>query len=232
MVELAAGQWGLFTTAQARGLGVSAQSVAKMCARGQALRLRHGVYRVSGVGEGPLDGLRAAWVGLEPAVAVAQRLVDPAAVAVVSHRSAAVLHQLGDLDADVHEFRVPRRRQARVRGTRFHLQPVGARRWTLVAGLPVTRVPDTIADLAAARTDGGHLGGVVRDAVVTAHVDLQDATAALAPYAHHYGMPTGDGAGLLRRLLTEAGLPAGVVAAVALTTTTPDMEQYPVAVDE
>lgn len=220
-VGLAAGQWGLFTTAQARALGVSPQTVARMCARGDAQRLRHGVYRIAGVGEGALDDLRADWIALEPVVTVENRLVDDAALAVVSHRSAAVLHQLGDLDADVNEFRVGSRRQTRQHGTRFHLRPVDRTEWTVVSGLPVTRIPVTISDLAAVHADGGHLAGVVRDAVMTAHVDVDELAAALAPHAHCYETTRGDGEALLQRFLNEAGLPASVARAVHLTASEP-----------
>jgi hypothetical protein len=65
----------------------------------------------------------------------------------------------------------------------------------------------TIGDLAAARLDGGHLAGVVRDAVTLRHVDPAEVAEALNPYAHAYGAPLGQGDVLLRRLLEQAGVP-------------------------
>ncbi len=65
----------------------------------------------------------------------------------------------------------------------------------------------TIVDLAAGHLDGGHLAGIVRDAVVTNRVDSESASEALRPYAHRYGLQLGDGEGLLSRFLDEAGIP-------------------------
>ncbi|GAA1527471.1 hypothetical protein GCM10009741_31520 [Kribbella lupini] len=76
----------------------------------------------------------------------------------------------------------------------------------------------TIADLAADGTDGGHLAGVVRDAIATSAVDLAKLSEALRPYAHRYGAPTGDGLALVQRLLDEAPLPPSTVQAAELMT--------------
>jgi len=84
--------------------------------------------------------------------------------------------------------------------------------WTLVDGLPVTTVLATIGDLAAARLDGGHLAGVVRDAVTTHQIDVNDVSAVLSPYAHNYGVPLGQGAVLLQQMLTQVGVPASIQA--------------------
>jgi len=131
---------------------------------------------------------------------------------VVSHRSAASVHEIGDLDANVWEFTVATRRQSRRHDTRFHLGDLGRGDWTMIGVLPVTTVLVTIGDLAAARIDGGHLAGVVRDAVVTCHLDVGAVAAVLRPHAHHYGAPLGDGQQLVEQFLAEAGVPTSTVA--------------------
>lgn len=119
LADLAAGQWGLITNSQARQQGMSAQTVARLAEDGVLERLRHGVYRISGAPPGAADPLRVAWLALRPALSAAQRLsLDK--VEVVSHQSAAQLHQLGNADADRLEFTTPDRRQARDRDVRFH----------------------------------------------------------------------------------------------------------------
>jgi len=211
LADVAASQWGMVTTAQARAVGFTPQQVAALCRAGTVQRLRHGVYRLAGVAEDRWMGLRAAWLALDPTMMVVDRLAQEAPE-VVSHRSAALLHGVGDLDADVWEFTVANRRQSRRRDTRFHVGELGRGDWTVVGGLPVTTVLVTIGDLAAARIDGGHLAGVVRDAVVTCHLDVGAVAAVLRPYAHHYGAPLGDGVQLVEEFLAEAGVPTSTVA--------------------
>ena len=204
--DAASGQWGLFTTAQAGRVGLSPQQVARLGTAGTATRLRHGVYRLAGVPEDLFTEIRAAWLGLDPARFADQRLQGcPAAV--VSHRSAARLHQLGDLDADIHTFTVPTRRN-RPRDTRLHVGALTRTDWTVCEGLPVTTLTRTISDLAATRLDGGHLAGVLRDAIHNHHLDRRAAAAALRPYAHHYGAPLANGEAFLADLLAQAGEPS------------------------
>ncbi|WP_024794168.1 type IV toxin-antitoxin system AbiEi family antitoxin domain-containing protein [Tomitella biformata] len=206
LAGLAAGQWGLFTTAQARTVGVSPQQLARLAERGIVERLRHGAYRISGAPISREEQLRAAWLMIEPA-ATADDQLNQQQPAVVSHRSAAKLHGLGDADADVMEFIVARRKQSRLTDVRYRVAALAPERWTLIDGLPVTTVLSTVEDLAADHLDGGHLAGIVRDAVITCRLDPDDAAAALRPYAHTYGAPLGDGSGLLDRFLAEAGVP-------------------------
>ena len=215
LADVAAEQWGLVTTAQARALGVSAQAVARLTNQGSLERMTHGVYRVSGAPPEPVDELRAAWLTLDPSRRAAER-VRSAAPALVSHRSAASLHGLGDLDADLHEFTTPARKQSRRPDIRLHRGHLVAGEWTVVDGLPVTTVARTVADLAAARVDGGHLAGVVRDALTVRQVSDHELSAALAPHAHRYGAPAGDGEALLARFIQESGVSVPLGRAVEL----------------
>ncbi|RMB77128.1 hypothetical protein AYK61_12155 [Rhodococcus sp. SBT000017] len=206
LADLSSEQWGLFTMAQAKGLGFSAQQIARMAKSGTVERIRHGAYRVGGAPSVPSEQLRAAWMMIEPSVTVGERLRDESP-AVVTHRSAAWLHGLGDVDADVMEFATAKRRQSRLPDVRYRVASYEKDAWTLADGLPVTTVLRTIVDLAAGHLDGGHLAGIVRDAVVTNRVDSESASEALRPYAHRYGVQLGDGEGLLSRFLDEAGIP-------------------------
>lgn len=211
-------QWGMITTAQAAGMGFSRQRIKGLADNGVLERLQHGVYRLAGTPTDPLDEIRAAWLMLAPDQTARERR-DGQPTGVVSHRSAAALvHRLGDLDADRIEFTVAERRQSRRPDLRFHQQQLDAGEWELVDGLPVTTVARTIVDLAEARTDGGHLAGAVRDALTADEVDPDELTEVLAPFAHYYGVSLGDGEALLRRFLEEAGVPRGLGRAVDLVT--------------
>lgn len=211
-------QWGLVTSAQARAAGVTLQSMARLTNEGVLERVTHGVYRVVGAGS-PLDDLRAAWLALEPEQRAADRLREPDAV--LSHRSAARYHQLGDLDADRFEFTVAIRKQSKRPDLRFHRESLAPDEWQIVTGLPVTTIVKTISDLAKTRTDGGHLAGVVRDALALASVTAEEISSALAPYAHHYGQQLGHGDLLLAQLLDEAGIPKATQQAAQLTAPKP-----------
>lgn len=222
LADVAAEQWGLVTTAQARALGVSAQGVARLTNQGSLERMTHGVYRVSGAPPEPLDELRAAWLTLDPSLRAAERVRD-AAPAVVSHRSAASLHGLGDLDADLHEFTTVGRKQSRRPDIRLHRGHLAAGEWTVADGLPVTTVARTVADLAAVRVDGGHLASVVRDALTVKQVSDQVLSAALAPHAQRYGAPAGDGEALLARFIQESGVSVPLGRAVELSGAWPNV---------
>lgn len=189
--DVAAEQWGLVTTAQARALGVPAQAMARLTERGSLERMTHGVYRVAGAPAEPLDSLRVAWLTLDPARRASQRVRDTRPE-VVSHRSAANLHGLGDLESDMHEFITSTRKQTRRDDIRLHRSHLAPDDWTVVDGLPVTTVARTVADLAASRVDGGHLAKVVRDALAVKQVSDDRLSASLAPHAHAYGAPKGE----------------------------------------
>ncbi len=156
----------------------------------------------------PSERLRAAWMMIEPGVTAGERLRE-GSPAVVTHRSAAWLHGLGDVDADVMEFATSKRRQSRLSDVRYRVASYERDEWTLEDGLPVTTVLMTIVDLASGHLDGGHLaGGIVRDAVVANRVDSESVSEALRPFAHMYGgVRLGDGEALLSRFLEEAGIP-------------------------
>ncbi|WP_431956318.1 type IV toxin-antitoxin system AbiEi family antitoxin domain-containing protein [Nocardia lijiangensis] len=207
LADLAGSQWGLFTSMQAGDLGFSAQQLKRLADSELITRLRHGVYRLTGAPETPQDPVRAEWLSLEPKRLAADRLADAVPVGVVSHRSAARLQDLGDIDADFHEFTVPKRRSTRSPEVVFHVRELGHDDWHLVAGLPVTRPLRTTVDLAAGRTDGGHLASIVRDAILTEDTTRDELAAALRPYAHYYGMPIGAGDELVRNFIGQAGVP-------------------------
>jgi hypothetical protein len=65
------------------------------------------------------------------------------------------------------------------------------RRLDVGGGLPVTR-PLRSVDLARARTDGGHLASVIRDAILGGTTSFDEIAEALHPYAHRYGAPLGN----------------------------------------
>ena len=204
LTELAAGQWGLLTTAQAQQLGISRMQLARLVDAGILDRVAHGVYAMPAVLGDELLGLRAAWVALQPRRPVAERLADPIGAGVVSHASAAQLHGLGDLLADEHELTLPTRYQSTRPGVRVHRATLVPDDVTVVGGLPVTTAARTVADLLTAGHELEHVGQVAADAVRKGSTDGRALMRALEPIAPR--RETRDAATLTTRLLQAGGL--------------------------
>lgn len=201
---LAEDQWGLITRRQLESLGIRPATLARLLADGTLERVTHGVYRLRGGAQPDHLELRAAWLALDPATPAWQRLDDPD-VALVSHASAAELYGVGDLRADVHEFTLPRRRQTRRADLRLHRARVPEEHRVVLRGLPVTRAGWMIADLIADHLDPESVARITAE-VVDGGFDYPGVVAErVAPFAARFGLPRGDGVGLLEELLTLAG---------------------------
>ncbi|SDC24795.1 Transcriptional regulator, AbiEi antitoxin, Type IV TA system [Sanguibacter gelidistatuariae] len=189
--ELAAAQWGLFTAAQAQTQGLSRMQLSRMVDAGLLDRLEYGVYASPAVQGDHLLPLRSAWLALQPARSVQERLADLPSAGVVSHSSAAQLHGLGDLLADEHEFLLPDRFQSRRVGVRMRRAVLDASEVTIAAGLPVTTAARTIADLLAIGHDNDHVATVTADALRLGLTDRRTLAVALENAAARRGEPSG-----------------------------------------
>src|SRR5450756_2621248 len=117
--QLAAGQWGLLTTAQAAREGITRLQLARLADAGVLERLGRGVYATTSTADEHLS-LRAAWLALDPARTAAERLKSTTTTGVVSHASAAGLHNLGVVLDDGLEVTLPQRKQSRSGGVGHH----------------------------------------------------------------------------------------------------------------
>lgn len=212
LAEVTSSQWGMVTSAQAGAHGVTRLELSRLAAAGQLVRLAHGVYRNAGAPSDEFEELRAAWLSTEPRRLAAERLNDRPAGVIVSAASAARLHGLGDIPADRHEFTTDKRRQTQRPDIRYHQRSLTDREATISAGLPVTTVERTIADLVEVRTDLSLVADVLRDATRKTTVDTAVLARLLAPLAARHDLRSGDGKGLLQRLLESAGVDADSLA--------------------
>jgi hypothetical protein len=162
--DLADAQRGYFTRAQAQREGIGDMELQGAVKNRAIQRLDHGVYRISGAGTDLHQWLRVAWLRLAPDLSPRQRTIRPHLW--VSHRSAARLLDLGVTPADVPEFISDRRLQTRA-DIKVRVRSEGLEReeWMVYDGFAVTTPARTIADLAADRMDGGHLGRIASDAL-------------------------------------------------------------------
>lgn len=183
---VAQAQWGLVTSRQARSAGVGAVEITRLVQDDALERVAFGVYRVAGAPSVRLLELRAAWLQLEPAVEAELR--DPAS-GVVSHASAALVYEVGDLEPGRWEFTLPVRRRTRRTDVVLHLAPVADDAVAWVDQLAVTRPPRLVADLLAARHDGDHVARVIVDLLDRGLAGHGELAVAAAPYAAAYGAP-------------------------------------------
>jgi hypothetical protein len=186
---------------------VTTLRLARLADAGVLERVTRGVYALAGAGD-ERQGLRAAWLVLDPARSAEERLSDPVASGVASHTSAAAMHELGDLLDDRPEFTFPSRKQT-VRDIRLHRGKLPASDVTLVDGLPVTTVERTIADLLRDRHDTEHVAQITGQGARRGVVDLAVLGEHLGPLARRHGQS--DGAGLAEHLLDLVGLSRAAV---------------------
>ncbi|OLT55256.1 hypothetical protein BJF89_16000 [Corynebacterium sp. CNJ-954] len=198
--DLASQQWGLVSSAQAKAAGVDLPSLRRLTNHGVLVRVRHGVYATTATALSAELELKAQWLALQPELMAADRTSDAklAAAAVVSHDTAADLWGIGDLWPDGAHFTVADRRQSRQPDVHFHRAALGDTDWTVHpdAGLPVTVVSRTIADLARAGHEPGHLLDMVADAARKRLVGEDELLESLDGLEAAFGVDAGDQDGM------------------------------------
>ncbi len=204
---LAADQFGLITSAQARERGVDGVTLLRLGNAGLLEPVGRGVYQVVGATPPTHLEIRVAWLRLDPARPVWERDGRGAKDGVVSHRSACLVHGLGDIPAPKVELTVPGRLTTREPWVVLHRHdgPLKADEITVVDGLPVTSAERTVLDLLRDGADGGHIGGVVADAEHRGLLDMAALAAKAERYTERYAMPKASGAELLSALAAQAG---------------------------
>lgn len=206
--RMAAGQWGLLTTAQAEREGITRLQLARLADAGVLERIDRGVYATAW-SSSEYRALRAAWLALDPTRTVEERLTDSVTAGVASHTSAAALHRLGDLLDDLPEITLPNRKQSR-RGVRLHRGQLSVEDVTLVDGLPTTTEERTVADLLRDGHDPEHIATMIGQGVQRGVIDLNDLAAHLGSVARRHGQPDGDA--LVEYLLDLVGLSSAALA--------------------
>ena len=154
--RLAYAQEGYFTSAQAAGMGFSAQLLAHHAHDGRFERVRRGLYRLRDYPTAPHEETRAAWLAMKNR-------------AVVSHESALEVHGLSDVIADRVHLTVPREaRGTRVpAGVALHTTttPLSGADVTRRDGLLVTSSARTIVDAAVAGTAPEQIEAAIEQAL-------------------------------------------------------------------
>lgn len=153
VLDLAADQNGLLTTQQAQRRGVSRLVLSRLAEQGAIERVSHGVYATPEGSMSPHTGLRAAWLSLDPHRFAFERLAIGSEGFTVTHRSAAELHNLGQLIPDKIEFVSTVRKRTTREDVRLRRRSISGEDITVAEGLPCTTIERTIADLIASNED-------------------------------------------------------------------------------
>jgi len=206
VARIAEMQDGLVTTRQAVRVGVPRLSLARLAESDDLERLTHGVYRVRGADEDEYTGLRAAWLAADPGRTAAERAADLGHPIVVSHRSAAAVHGIGNMYADRHELTAPVRKQSRRSDVMVHRADVPRSDITIARGMMVTTIERTIADLARTEPELGDVADALAGAYLRGAVDLETLAPMLDAAARRHG--ASNGSELLERMLELRGLDA------------------------
>lgn len=201
LADYTAGQWGLVTAAQSRAVGVGNVTLLRLVEAGLLVRVRHGVYQLTASEESAHLPEKSAWLALRPAVAGWGRpKLDPDG-GVLSHRSAALLHGVGELITERIEITVPRRRTTRDREILLRQRELSEDEVTLVDGLPVTTVERTVVDLLDEHVDASHIGQILHEADRQGWLDLEVLAGRVGRFCRRYGVKGRDGRALIEHLL-------------------------------
>ena len=155
----------VFTTSQAKRLGVTRDALAKACAAGNLVRVVHGAYRMAGVPPTEIDELIAIWKLTKPALFFHERasreLWDGI---VVSGHTAASMLGIGDFYLSPYRLTAPYRMRSNASSATFVTRRVERKDVSFSEGLPVTMPERTLVDLVLDDEDPS----LVNDALIDA----------------------------------------------------------------
>ena len=176
LYEIAAGQSGYFSVAQAADAGFSSPLLTHHLQANRLLRVGRGLYRLSRFPEGEHEDLVVAWLWSGQA-------------GVVSHETVLALHDLSDvLPAKIHLTLPSTCRQRRLnvpRNLLLHYADLPPEDRTWFAGVPSTRIGRTLNDCAEAGLAPDLLLQATRQALrrgLVARDALSAVEAALVPF--------------------------------------------------
>nr|WP_301281173.1 type IV toxin-antitoxin system AbiEi family antitoxin domain-containing protein [Arcanobacterium phocae] len=197
-------QWGMFTTAQAQQMGVRRNQISRLRDAGRVEELTYGVYQyVSGNQTSHAD-VKAAWLSVFPKETVYDRLNKPYFDTVISGRTAAYMHGVGDFHASPYTFTLSVRKQTTRDDIRYFRQEIDPKDIILVEQVPVTTMERTIYDLIRLGEDPDLIANMIADAARNEYrFDQERLAYLLKPLAKKHGYSTGDGEAFARDLFAR-----------------------------
>lgn len=170
LYDLAEGQLGYFTTAQAREAGVHPVRLVQLHRHGDIKRVSRGVYRLTRYPVSPLGQYMEA--------ALWPKVRRPDAQATVSHESALAIYGLSDVSPAKVHITLPhalRIRRAVPRHLTLHYADLEAQDITQVEGVPVTTAARTIHDVHSAHLGAALVAQAIADGRKTGQLTFDEA---------------------------------------------------------
>lgn len=214
LYALSAGQWGLFTSAQALSVHVSRNQLARMVSDGRLEPMTYGVYRVTAGSETEHAAVKAAWLSLYPGKTAYKRLEALPYDAVATGRTAAYMQGYGDFYETPYCFIVDRKKRSTREDLELVHAPAERRDVDLRLGIPVATPERTLADLVRLDEDPSLVNDYIASAALSGHTfDERRLTTLLDPLCRRHGYSSG--AEFSSALLGNSALPAALSSALS-----------------
>lgn len=189
--DIASSQRGLFTSAQAKALGVERYALSRLERLGNIERLAKGVYRMGGSPSTREEDVLAAWLSIDPG----RRPSDIAGegVPVAMGATAAWLYGVGEVGPSPYEFCTPERKQTKRPNLIIRKRRLDPEDVAIVSGIPATKPWLTVIDLIDFGEDLSLVASVLADALEGGLVEGEDALREkVDARGAKVGMPAGD----------------------------------------
>ena len=161
--DVSAYQRGMFTSAQAKRLGVQRYTLARLENGGSIERILRGVYRMGGAPSIREEDIYATWLSLDPnREPGVPRPADSVPIAMAA--TAAWLQELGEIGPRPLEFCCAKRIQTQRANLTIHKRKLNPSEITNVNGIPATSAAMTILDLVDGGEDLSLISNVLADA--------------------------------------------------------------------
>ncbi|NGM17510.1 transcriptional regulator [Eggerthellaceae bacterium zg-893] len=187
--DVSAYQRGMFTSAQARRLGVERYTLSRLEKGGFIERVARGVYRMGGAPSMREEDVYATWLSLvpdrEPGVS---RALERTPVAMGA--TSAWLQELGEIGPEPLEFCCSLRKQTQRRGIVIRKRLINAVDVVYAAGMPATSPARTVLDLVDGGEDLSLVAGVLGDALARGLVvDIEGLASEIDRRGRKVGLP-------------------------------------------
>ena len=201
--SLSASQWGMFSSAQAQDTCVGRTQISRMLSDGRLEKSAPSIYRFTSGEETPFAEIKAYWLAAFPKETAFSRIQKTHPDAVVAGRTAAYMHQMGDMYATPYTFIVEKRKQTRNQLINYRTWQVEDCDIEVIEGLPVTKVERTIADLIRLKEEQSLVDDVIKDAIRAMTIDSHRLAELLAPLAARNGYERDDGRSFAEALIVR-----------------------------
>lgn len=188
--DIASSQKGLFTSAQAKALGVERYALSRLEALGNIERLAKGVYRMGGSPSTREEDVFAAWLSINPGRRPGDIAGEDAPVAMGA--TAAWLYDIGEIGPSPYEFCTFERKQTKRPNLILRKRRLDPKDVAIASGIPATRPWLTVVDLIDSGEDLSLVANVLADALGSGLIEDEGALRKLVnAKGAKVGMPAG-----------------------------------------